>query len=318
MAAKVSVIVPVYNAQNTLSACLGNLVHQTLADMEFILVNDASTDHSMDILLDCERAFPDKVMLVNLERNCGPGGARNAGLCYASGEYIGFVDSDDIPDTEMYEKLYKLAVSGDYDMVDGAYYNENTDTLILQTADNCRGVLDNEKRRELIAGGGYLWSRLIRRELFDHLHFRENTILEDMETLMLLFMRTKSLGTTREFVYKYCAAKGSASKLTDPARYQKAITDAMRAIATTLFPLDDYSGVQTAVEYSILHLYLCGIVNAMHPDHALPAMVQQAYLSELKELRREYVKLSYEDIPYVGKKFSENDLEIIRKIDCEI
>ena len=318
MAVKISVIVPIYNAEKTLSACLGNLVHQTLTDIELILVNDASTDQSLNILLDCERAFPDKVIVVNLEHNSGPGGARNAGLCYASGEYIGFVDSDDIPDIHMYERLYQLAITDNYDMVDGAYYNENTDTLILQTSDDCSGVLNSEKRSKLIAGGGYLWSRIFRRELFLDLHFRENTILEDMETLMLLFMRTKKLGTTREFVYKYCAANASASKLSDPACYQKAVVGAMRAIAATIFPLADYNGVQTAIEYSLLHLYLCGIVNTMHPDHALPTPVQHAYLSELKHLRLQYVKLPYVENQYVHQKFSDNDLQIIIQIDNQV
>ena len=63
MPTKVSVIVPIYNAQKTLAACLGNLVHQTLPQIELILVNDASTDQSLQIMLDCERAFPDKVIL---------------------------------------------------------------------------------------------------------------------------------------------------------------------------------------------------------------------------------------------------------------
>lgn len=315
MAAKVSIIVPVYNAQKTLTSCLGNLVHQTLPEIELILVNDASTDRSLDILLDCERAFPDKVLVVNLEKNSGPGGARNAGLCYASGEYIGFVDSDDIPDIHMYERLYTLAVSGGYDMADGAYYNENTDTLILQTADDCTGYLDADKRCRLIAGGGYLWSRIFCRELFYDLHFRENTILEDMEILMLLFMRAKSLVTTKEFIYKYCAVDNSASKLADPTRYHKAVVSAMRAIAAALFPLADYSGVQTAVEYSLLHLYLCGIVNAIHPNHGLPASVQHTYLSELRQLRCQYVKLSDKDNPFIHQKFSCEDLQIMRKAD---
>lgn len=66
----------------------------------------------------------------------------------------------------MYERLYTLASTDGYDMVDGAYYNQNTDTLILQTADECTGFLDAHKRCKLIAGGGYLWSRIFRRELF--------------------------------------------------------------------------------------------------------------------------------------------------------
>lgn len=311
----VSVIVPVYNAEKTLAACLGNLVHQTLPEIELILVNDASTDNSLHILLECEQAFPDKVTIVNLEHNSGPGGARNAGLSLASGKYIGFTDSDDIPDIHMYETLSQLAISGGYDMVDGAYYNEDTETMILQTGDNCKGLLDAGKRSELIAGGGYLWSRIFRKDLFDGLHFRENTILEDMEILMLLFMRTKRLGTSRELAYKYSSTSASASKLSDPARYHRAITDAIGAISRSLLPLEDYAGIQKAVEYSILHLYQCGIVNALHPDNALSPTAKHSYLNELKRLRLQLVHLPYEQNEFVLQKIAENDLQLIMLID---
>lgn len=315
MSVKVSVIVPVYNAEKTLTACLGNLMHQTLPDIEFILVNDASTDQSLSILLDCERAFSDKVILINSERNSGPGGARNIGLSYASGEYIGFVDSDDVPDIAMYEKLYQRAVSGGYDMVDGLYFNEETDTLVLQTADNCTGVLDAFKRSELISGGGYLWSRIFKRELFEGLVFRENTILEDMETLMLLFMRTRRLGTVKELVYKYCASSGSASKLSNPVRYHCAIRDAMAAIADTILPLDDYAGVQDAIEYSILHLYQCGLVNALYPDSDLAPQQQKMYIMELRELRHRYVRHDHKQNPYVKEKITKENLILFDEIE---
>lgn len=315
MLPKISVIVPVFNAEQTLAACLGNLVHQTLQEIELILVNDASTDHSLDILLDCEQAFSDKVIVVNLDHNTGPGGARNAGLAYASGEYIGFVDSDDIPDIYMYERLYQTAAANDYDMVDGAYYNEDTDTLILQTGDDCCGILDAKKRTALISAGGYLWSRIFRKELFDHVHFRENTILEDMEVLMLLFMRTHKLGTTKELVYKYNACASSASNLLEPARYHKAVIDAMQAVADTILPLEDYAGVQSAVEYSLLYLYLCGIISAKHPDNAIDPVIQNAYLRELKELRFRYVHLPFDRNPFVKMKFSEKERLLMMQTD---
>ena len=315
MSAKVSVIVPVYNAEWTLAACLGNLVHQTLTDIELILVNDASTDSSLQILLDCEAAFPDKVMLINLEENTGAGGARNVGLCYASGEYIGFVDSDDLADPTMYETLYQIAKSGDYDMVDCAYYNEESDTLILQTPDNCNGVLDNAKRDRLISGGGYLWSRLFRRELLEGLHFREHAILEDMETLMALFMKTKKLGTCSKPLYKYSASPSSASKPKNPRYYHQAITEAMNAVYDTLFQHPAYSEVQRSTEYSILHLYQCGIVNALHPDSNLPVPIQNSLLKELFTLRHKMVKLDYKKNPYVKEKFSKDDIELMISID---
>lgn len=315
MTPKVSVIVPVYNAQDTLPACLGNLVHQTLEEIELILVNDASTDNSLKILMDCEQAFPDKVILVNLEENHGPGGARNAGLCYASGEYIGFADSDDIADISMYEKLYSVASKSNCDMVDGAYYDESSDTLMLQTGENCTGVLDSAKRCQLISGGGYLWSRIFRKELFDEIHFRENTILEDMEVMMLLFMRTQKLDTVQDVIYKYCCYPNSASKLSNPGRYHKAVTDAMKAVYTSLSPFSSYTKIQTAVEYSILHLYLCGIVNAMHPANMLTPTQKTAYLRELRELRFQFVKLPFSHNPYIKQKFSSQDYQLILEND---
>lgn len=315
MSTKVSVIVPVYNAEKTLTACLSNLVHQTLSDIELILVNDASTDSSLQILLDCEAAFPDKVLIVNLEHNSGAGGARNAGLCYASGEYIGFVDSDDLADPTMYETLYHLAKTGNYDMVDCAYYNEETDTLILQTPEDCTGILNNPKRDKLISGGGYLWSRLYRRELLENLHFRENAILEDMETLMALFMKTKNMGTCTKTLYKYSASPSSASKPKDPHYYHHAITEAMQAVYTTLSVHPDYTEIQQSVEYSILHLYQCGIVNILHPGNALSVPIQNTLLKELFLLRKKMVKLSYSSNPYVIDKISPENLTMLISID---
>ena len=127
---KVSVIIPAYNCEKTLIQCLGNIVNQTLKDIEVILVNDASTDSTWDIILECEKQFPEIIMAINLEINRGAGGARNVGLMYATGKYIGFVDSDDIIATDMYEKLYDEAVMGNYDIVDCGYYNEEKDTEV--------------------------------------------------------------------------------------------------------------------------------------------------------------------------------------------
>ena len=115
---KVSVIMPVYNSEPTLVDSLSSLVNQTLSDMELILVNDCSTDGSFNILSDCESQFSDKVLLINLDENHGAGGARNIGLSYASGDYIGFMDSDDIATPDMFEKMYTKAISGNYDIVD--------------------------------------------------------------------------------------------------------------------------------------------------------------------------------------------------------
>ncbi|MCR4687913.1 MAG: glycosyltransferase, partial [Lachnospiraceae bacterium] len=107
--AKVSVIVPAYNVEDTLFDCIASLVMQTLNDIEIIIVNDCSTDHTYMVMQMLEEKFPDKIIIIDSPVNRGPGGARNLGMEYASGDYIGFVDSDDYVAKDMYEKLYNEA-----------------------------------------------------------------------------------------------------------------------------------------------------------------------------------------------------------------
>ncbi len=101
---KVSVIVPVYNAERYLRKCFDSLVNQTLEEIEILAVNDGSTDGSMAILEEYQRQYPQKVRVFTKE-NGGQASARNLALPYAKGEYIGYVDADDYADAAMFEKL---------------------------------------------------------------------------------------------------------------------------------------------------------------------------------------------------------------------
>lgn len=109
--AKVSVIVPVYNTEKYLCKCLNSLLGQTLSDIEIILVDDASTDKSLDILLAYQEKNPQKIKVIKNSQNAGPAKARNIGLDLASGEYIGFVDSDDFITPNMYSDLLNACES---------------------------------------------------------------------------------------------------------------------------------------------------------------------------------------------------------------
>ena len=118
---KVSIIVPVYNTEKYLSKCLDSLVKQTLDDIEIILVNDGSTDHSQEILYEYKEKNPEKIRIIS-KINEGQGAARNVGIKAAIGEYIGFVDSDDYVALDMFEKLYKAAKEAEADLVTCNYY----------------------------------------------------------------------------------------------------------------------------------------------------------------------------------------------------
>ncbi len=113
---KVSVIIPVYNVEAYIERCLNSLCSQTLKDIELILIDDCSTDKSLEIA----RKYAEKdcrIKLIELPQNQGAAVARNKGLEIACGEYLGFVDSDDDLDLNFYEELYKKTLYKKYDIV---------------------------------------------------------------------------------------------------------------------------------------------------------------------------------------------------------
>jgi len=116
METKVSIIVPVYNAEQYLDQCLESLTNQTLADIEIICVDNCSTDHSRDIIRQWE-ALDDRIKFIFNERNIGQGGSMIRGLENATGEYIAECDSDDWVEDNAYEKLYMAAKAQDCDVV---------------------------------------------------------------------------------------------------------------------------------------------------------------------------------------------------------
>ena len=112
---KVSVIMPIYNVDKYLDRSIDSLLRQTLEDIEIILIDDGSTDHSKEIIKKYQQLYPDKI-IARFIKNSGAAHARNIGLELAQGEYIGFVDSDDYLDRTMFEKLYQLAKSDQADI----------------------------------------------------------------------------------------------------------------------------------------------------------------------------------------------------------
>ncbi|ORY20626.1 nucleotide-diphospho-sugar transferase [Neocallimastix californiae] len=122
-----SIIVPVYNSGPFLDRCIKSILNQTFKDYELILVDDASSDNSLDILKKYKET-DNRIKIIHLEINKGPGGARNIGMDYAEGEFIGFVDSDDYIDESFFEILMKNSYDNDIivgHMVKGTNISDN-------------------------------------------------------------------------------------------------------------------------------------------------------------------------------------------------
>jgi glycosyltransferase involved in cell wall biosynthesis len=111
---KVSVIIPVYNAEDFLDDCLTTIGNQTLKEIEIICVNDGSKDNSLDILRKYQK-MDSRIQVID-QPNSGAGAARNAGLAVAKGEYLSFLDSDDFYEEDMLEQAYAVAKKNDADV----------------------------------------------------------------------------------------------------------------------------------------------------------------------------------------------------------
>lgn len=111
----ISIVVPVFNAEKSLEKCLTSLVKQTFKNIEIIVINDGSQDDSDKIIQKFAKKYPQKIKYVN-RKNMGIGYTRNEAIRLSTGEYIGFVDSDDYVELDMYEKLYKKIVQENADI----------------------------------------------------------------------------------------------------------------------------------------------------------------------------------------------------------
>jgi len=315
---EVSVIVPVYNAINTINRCVESLIKQTLTRMEIILINDCSTDESLVIIEEWQKAFPDRIKVASTEVNLGPGGARNLGVELASGNYIGFVDSDDYIVSRMYELLLEKAKETGYDVIDSGLYDEKNDKAILFTGDECCGELTPDKRRQLMVLGGYCVTKLFRKELFidANLRMRENCGLEDADFIAYLFGTIKSIGTVKEILYCYTNAAGSLSKPSDYKKYHYNIINAMEAIWEKMHTLDIYTQIVDAVEYEIIQMYIYGVLNAIECSFKGDRELSFEMLTQLSNIKMKTIISNKEyDNLYVRAKIGADEISLAKMND---
>lgn len=151
---KISIIIPCYNVEKYIDRCLESVTKQTigLEHMEIILINDASTDGTLDKLKLWEQRYSENIILVTYDENIRQGGARNVGLSYATGDYIGFVDSDDWIELDMYETLADEMITGPYDVVNCQLIRNKGDEGESEFVPEWGGIVTGLYTRELVFG----------------------------------------------------------------------------------------------------------------------------------------------------------------------
>jgi len=207
---KVSVIVPVYNVEKYLDECLSSLARQTLNEIEIIVVNDGTKDNSQLIIDQYVDKYPTKFVGL-IKENGGLGDARNYGIPFGKGEYIGFIDSDDVVDVTMFEKLYLSAKENDSDLVvcDLEYfYDDSPEKLYKQGFVGIDGVSMN---KSLFLSPLFAWNKLYRRTLFieSGLKYPLGLWYEDIPVSVPFFTMTKKISVVNESLVHYRQRKTS-------------------------------------------------------------------------------------------------------------
>ncbi len=223
---KISIIIPVYNVYDYLDRCMETIINQTYKNIEIILINDGSTDNSLELCNKYKKL--DKRVVVLDKCNGGVSSARNSGLDIATGDYIGFIDPDDWIELDMYESMYNEIINNECDVVMCSYireYKHNSTNIDLKLDE---GIYTRDKIVDYIIANmissssinglsteimGSVWKLLIKRELIDkgNILFDESIHLaEDLIFSINLFLNANKVYIQKKYSYHYFDRDGSA------------------------------------------------------------------------------------------------------------
>ena len=299
---KLSVIVPVYNVAAWLPETVDSVLAQSFRDFELILVDDGATDGSGEIC-DSYAAKDSRVVVIH-QKNAGVSAARNTGVAAARGEYIGFTDSDDIIEADMYAVMISLAEKHNADVVQCQHDREG----MLNTASRSpeiRVMTGREFVRRMFTktGGDYtnqvaLWSKIYKKELFNDIVFPVGQVYEDEQETYKLCLKAVRLIETDDILYHYIKRENSiitgvsARKQLDK---QKALADRLHYLPRRLPELEQECA-KSFIHYSqsmLCQLYEAGEKKALRQGI-------QALKAEKKHLKANLSR--YEKIywPFLG------------------
>ena len=317
--AKVSIIVPIYNSGKYLKKCLDSIINQTLEDIEIILVDDNSTDNSLEIARYYEKNDP-RIKVINIDENKGPGFCRNVGIASANSKYIGFVDSDDYIDSEMYKKLFTNAIRNNVEI---ATCDANKMFLGIN-----HGKEISEKEKTVIIpkeASYYLtqvnvacWNKIFKHDYIDNFYFSESLKYEDYPFTIKAIGNANKIYILREPLYFHRERLDSLSHL-EYKELDSHILDIFRCN-------DDIrsyyinNGLISIYQYALDNLFI--LHSMYHCSNILTVNMNRKDKKRLISNYVKYVELEYGDVisnrRYIEEKeknpFFNKKVELIEKI----
>lgn len=213
MSCKITVVVPVYNTAKYLPSCVGSLINQSVDSYEVLLINDGSTDNSLEAAEELQRKHPDIIRVIS-QKNKGLGGARNTGIDNASGEFIMFVDSDDTVKPNALASLCNEITKAQADIIIyGLEYVDEQGNTLSKTAElgEERLVFTLSERPLILATDPSACNKLFRTSLFrdNNIYFPEHAWYEDLRTIPKLMLEAEKMVFIKEYFYNYLQRPGS-------------------------------------------------------------------------------------------------------------
>ncbi len=211
----ISIIVPIYNAEKYLNKCIKSLINQTKKELEFILVNDGSTDSSEEII----KSYKDKRIKYFKNKNQGIGKTRNFGMKKATGKYIMFLDSDDYLATNACEELFSKAEKDNLDLVINNFYRveEETEKKVEVIIPEFKNTTLKDNKRLLLDVNLAPWNKLYKREFLkkNKIQFVEDLKYEDAPFVVEAMDKAKKIGYIKKFLNYYVIHKNSETTVRD-------------------------------------------------------------------------------------------------------
>ena len=259
---KISIIIPIYNAENYLKRCLNSVINQTLKDIEIICINDCSKDNSLEILKEYSKK-DNRIKIINLKENKGESKARNIGLDNTNSEYIAFLDNDDEIDLDFYEKLYNKAIKTNSDIVKAGVDIINYDKK--HQKDNLNELIKQNNSKLYFTH--YWWSAIYKSSLIkeNNIKFLEKyEIGEDILFLNQAILNCKKLEIIDNTYYHYHKRENSTdSKILNYEKI-KSIINIREIIINNILNYEDFDKLSDKIINDIFIWHIKSILNCCY------------------------------------------------------
>ncbi|MBR3210704.1 MAG: glycosyltransferase [Bacilli bacterium] len=209
----ISIIVPAYNAEKYIEKCLNSLIHQTKKELEFIIINDGSTDNTETVI----KTFKDKRIKYFKNKNQGIGKTRNFGIEKANSKYVMFLDSDDYLDKHACEKMYQKAESDSLDVVICDFYKEYSNGTIEEIKTPFFENTSLKENPDIITEYLCPWAKLYTRKLImdNQIRFPEKLKYEDAPFVIEALVGAEKIGKVDECLNYYLIHGNSETTVRD-------------------------------------------------------------------------------------------------------